>query len=64
MNLEELRRRAEACLRFAESVEDQEIAVRLRVMAGEYLMMVDMEGEHLMQAATIDHDPAAAEAPF
>jgi hypothetical protein len=45
MSPEELRRKAEVCLRFAERAEDQEIATRLKIMAGEYLIQAEMLAE-------------------
>jgi len=45
MTAEELRRKAEVCLRFAERAEDQEIATRLKIMAGEYLIKAEMADE-------------------
>jgi len=45
MTSDELRRKAEMCLRFAERAEDQEIATRLKIMAGEYLIKAEMANE-------------------
>jgi len=62
MNLEELRRKAEFCLRFAERAETRDLADRLKSMAGDYLALVDMEGDQLMQDETSDGEVAAMEA--
>jgi hypothetical protein len=43
MQAEKFRRRAAICIRFAERVSDPNIAQRLKIMAGEYLMKAEEE---------------------
>lgn len=45
MTAEELRRKAEVCLRFAERAGDPDIATRLKIMAGEYLVKAEVADE-------------------
>jgi hypothetical protein len=40
---EKFRRRAAICMRFAERVSNPTIALRLKIMAGEYLMKAEEE---------------------
>ena len=66
MNAEELRRKALICLRFAERAEDPEIATRLKIMAGEYLIKAETaaEGATVAEEASFWHTarPEAAKA--
>lgn len=48
MTSEVLRRKAEVCLRVAERAEDQEIASRLKIMAGEYLVKAELADDGIV----------------
>ena len=61
MDLEGLRRKAEFCLRSAELAESHEAAVRLKALAGDYLLMVDMDGEQLMHEEVTEEDAVSPE---
>jgi hypothetical protein len=59
MSSERLRERAHLCLKFAAASGDPEIATRLKILAGEYLMAAE-RAEGAPGTAEIADEPAAA----
>jgi hypothetical protein len=56
---EKFRRRAAICIRFAERVSDPTIALRLRIMADEYLMKAEAEESLTVGAPAAGDNPSA-----
>ena len=51
MTAKKFRRRAEICMRFAGRINDPGVALRLRLMAGEYLVKAEEEESQMVSGA-------------
>ena len=57
---QKFRRRAEICMRFAERATDPNMALRLRLMAGEYLVRAEEEESQMASGAHgLEETPSA-----